>query len=474
MPNGDPIAQSATSVVSQPVEKMKETIEGLATGVESQAPKSFDIQEYLKGLGINTGNLTAQRPASIPFPTPPMSARTGKEYPGLIYATPAGRTKAGTKRNAILGAISNVGTQLETYKRNKDERTARDTEYNLQRYLTAMSNPTPANKQLMQDMMDDPKIRKSIEKALDLDFLKPAGEASPENKALGNLITKAAQADQGGPSMQGQPSIQGGPSMQGQPSGQIPGGGTSVDVIQRGGPQGMPGGQGGPGMQGMPNASPQVIAQAAALRRPDAIRNARLGQPSVTGLNPQVEFIMAAMDKGLIPKTKEAGDWYNKQQEMIFGRQTSVLEKQITAVTDMSKEIYKAGAASQLEREKHDLRMKEIKSRVSGIAKALNPAQRATAISGALKSVQDTITDVGRQLQETEKELEAAPGQMWPGPSPAQSKVQVKLDRLLAQLGVLRQSQNSIQQMQIKNLSSLDVPGETTAEDLLKNFPPIE
>lgn len=163
----------------------------------------------------------------LPQPRVPQQIPMGQPT-NQVQAT----TRAGQRRNDMQSLISSVGNVVKAgvnKKRQKDEQSLM---HNLAVIQAASSNPDdPHNKLILDQMMNDPKVVKQLQKALGYNPLS-GEEAPPEAKTLQKF---GAQLQQKQAVTQNNPALQGGgggsPQQGGQPSPQS--GGAMQNLMSR-------------------------------------------------------------------------------------------------------------------------------------------------------------------------------------------------------------------------------------------------
>jgi hypothetical protein len=160
----------------------------IVNGNSMEIPQNDGLGDLTRDLGP----LITQQPMNIPIPPPVQKERMQVQQGGV------GRTKAETRRNTTASIAGNIANFVGTVKRNKDAQHNRILQYDLERLMGAMQHPEdPQNKQIINDILSDPKKVKAIEKSLDIHLLDPK-ENPPETKAFFNAAKKHKEGQAGG------------------------------------------------------------------------------------------------------------------------------------------------------------------------------------------------------------------------------------------------------------------------------------
>jgi len=172
-----------------------------SAGSDAQKMAIQIIQQATQGAQ----NPIQNRPQVIlPQPRIAKPMPTDSQPIGQVQAT----TRAGQRRNDMQGLISSVGNIVKAGVNKQREKSEQGLMHNLAVIQAASSNPDdPHNKLILDQMMNDPKVVKSLQKALGYNPLS-GEEAPPETKTLqkfGAQLKQKQQVQQQGQVLNGQP-----------------------------------------------------------------------------------------------------------------------------------------------------------------------------------------------------------------------------------------------------------------------------
>ena len=128
-----------------------------------------NLGDLEKLLGINLGQQVQAVQQRVPIM--PQQLPAGQNRPGDVsgnFVNPS--TSGGPAHNARVSLAQSIGQLVANVENKHEEKKARDVAFDMQRIQTAMSNPTPENQQLVEEILQDPSRRKAISKALNINF----------------------------------------------------------------------------------------------------------------------------------------------------------------------------------------------------------------------------------------------------------------------------------------------------------------
>jgi len=253
-----------TNIFNQAAQGDYSGVAGLTTPIQpssnstgSGIQNASAIVEVLKQLLNQTTQqgLTRTGPANITPTQLPVGQNKPADFSHSYVPPGSPNSRKINSRTQLLQNLSNLVAKVENQ---HEQKKARDIAYDMQRIMTAMQNPTPENQDLVNEILSDPKKRKEIAKAMNIQFLGEDKRKPYQKQAV--QIFQQLNKPQNGQQNQGQPGQQ-------------------------------------------PNQSQQI-------QRPNYFQQLQRQQPQVQQLSPEAQINATAIKLGLAPDA-------NKKLDMI-------------------------------------------------------------------------------------------------------------------------------------------------------------
>lgn len=144
------------------------------------------------------GNIQNRPQVMLPGQLPPQHHEAGDVSGNMVNSNTIG----GPARNARVTMAASIGKLVANVENQQELKKARDIAFDMQRIQTAMQNPTPENQQLVNEILSDPKKRKEISSALNINFMGGEDKRKPHQKQGLDIW---GQMNQNGGQQNGQP-----------------------------------------------------------------------------------------------------------------------------------------------------------------------------------------------------------------------------------------------------------------------------
>lgn len=140
------------------------------------------------------GGIVNKPQVMLPQQLPPQHHEPGDVSGNFVNPN----TMGGPARNARVTMAQSIGKLVANVENQAELKKARDIAFDMQRIQTAMSNPTPENQALVNEILSDPSRRKAIQKALNISFFGGEDKRKPYEKQAIDIWGKMNQQGQQG------------------------------------------------------------------------------------------------------------------------------------------------------------------------------------------------------------------------------------------------------------------------------------
>lgn len=170
----DPVTSPFGTMPQAPTSAVPQGGGGANVGDASQ----LLIKLIQQASGQAQGNIQNRPQVILPGQLPPQHHEAGDVSGNFVNPNTIG----GPARNARVTMAASIGKLVANVENQQELKKARDIAFDMQRIQTAMQNPTPENQELVNEILSDPKKRKEISQALNINFMGGEDKRKPHQK----------------------------------------------------------------------------------------------------------------------------------------------------------------------------------------------------------------------------------------------------------------------------------------------------